>query len=298
MHMTDSLTRRQVVIGGVVLFLGGCAESSRQAPDNGNGYTKASGPRIPPYDLGGTSSPSTGAWYEVQAGDSMEGISTRSGVAVDTILSANDLASARVTIGQRLWLPGASGIGAPAAPIAEPHPGETEPVPAEAPNGGYRLMPRAAWAVAAVRGNNVAMDGVSRITIHHTGEEPGLEGVPEVERLRRIEHYHQFGRHWSAIGYHYLVGRTGMVYEGRPVRYQGAHVRSNNEHNLGISVIGDFMRVMPAPAQLSALHAFLDDQRSRFHVGMHRVYGHRELGMSECPGDMLFSWLRRYRAAA
>jgi hypothetical protein len=33
------------------------------------------------------------------------------------------------------------------------------------------------------------------------------------------------------IGYHYTIDPTGRIWEGRPVQYQGAHVKMNNEHN-------------------------------------------------------------------
>lgn len=288
--MPDAWTRRQVVIGGVVFLLTGCAE--RSTSTSAAASARPRGPAIPPYDLGPAPQPA-GLWYQVQVGDSLVGISERSGVSLEAIVTANQLASGDLTVGQQLWLPGALAL-APTVPGSFPQ--EREPGQAPMHPGGYVLVRRSAWAVAPVRGNNVAMGSVTRITIHHTGEEPGLEGVPEIERLRRIEHYHQTSRHWAAIGYHYLVGRTGYVYEGRPVHYQGAHVSGQNEHNLGISVIGDFMTHLPEPAQLAALEHFLNDQRLRFQVGVHRVYGHRELGTSQCPGDRLYAWLRAYRA--
>ncbi len=290
--MTDALTRRQVLIGGAVLMLTGCVEptSTTRAPRQ-----TPAGPGIPPFDLGPAPAlEPAGLWYQVQPGDSLPAIAARSGVGLQAIIDANHLQGPELTNGQQLWLPGA-GAMAMAAP-AGPAPGVAEEPP-QVSSGGYVMVPRSAWAVAGVRGNNLPMNGVTRITIHHTGEEH-VDSVSELELLRRIEHFHQTSRNWSAIGYHYLVGRTGNVYEGRPVHYQGAHVKYQNEHNLGISVIGDFMHVMPAPAQLAALGHFLEDQRGRFHVGKHRVYGHRELGVSECPGDRLFSWVQRYRTLA
>jgi LysM repeat protein len=292
--MPEPLTRREVLIGGAVLLVAGCTSGHRNVARDDDGQTP------PPYDLGPTtrtSQASGGLWYDVAAGDTLSSISRRSGVEVDAIVASNQLSSAQLSPGQRLWLPGASGLGAD--PLARQL-GPQEPVEADAPagpvHGGYQLVRRAEWTSVGVRGNNVAMDGVSRITVHHTGEHPGLEGVPEVEVLRRVEHYHQVERGWCAIGYHYVVGKGGRVYEGRPVKYQGAHVSGANEHNLGISVVGDYMRRLPNPAQLAALDAFLTEQRMRFRVGKSRVYGHRELGQSQCPGDALFAWVKQYRA--
>ena len=301
--MTDALTRRQLLIGGAVLLASGCANrpsnsSSSSAAPSGEPTEREA---IPAYDLGSASYALTpgsgpGMWYEVVPGDSLSGVARMSNVPIEVIAQSNRLVSAHLVRGQRLWLPGATQIGAdPVASLDLPQ----RPLPdgddVDTPHGHYVLVHREQWAVSAVRGNNLPMNGVSRITIHHTGEHAGLEGVPEVEVLRRIEHYHQATKGWAAIGYHYLVGTGGRVYEGRPVQYQGAHVRSNNEHNLGISVIGDFMHQLPNPRQLATVDAFLTDQRLRYKISDHRVYGHRQLGSSECPGDALYGWLETYR---
>jgi LysM repeat protein len=291
--MRDPISRRQLLIGGAVLLVTGCTNKHREVARQQE--------TPPPYDLGGSSPAqpgSGGLWYSVAAGDTLSSISRRSGVEVEAIAQANSLQTSQLSPGQRLWLPGATGIGDdPLARQNQSEPQETEPdEPVVRGHGGYQLVHRADWTNVQVKGNNTAMDGVSRITVHHTGEHPGLEGVPEVEVLRRIEHYHQHERGWAAIGYHYIVGKGGRVYEGRPVRYQGAHVSGANEHNLGISVVGDYMAKLPNATQLGALDAFLTDSRLRFRVPKSRVYGHRELGQSQCPGDALFGWVRQYRA--
>jgi hypothetical protein len=83
------------------------------------------------------------------------------------------------------------------------------------------------------------------------------------------------------------------------VHYQGAHVSSENEHNLGISMVGDFQNRLPNAEQLAVLAKFLNDQRTRFRVGKSRVYGHRDLNKSICPGEALYTWLKKtyYKAA-
>lgn len=191
----------------------------------------------------------------------------------------------------------------PPQPVAGPitPPPDQPPLPpgpdvAPPPRGNYVLVPRSTWATRPVGANNYAMNGVSRITVHHTGEYAAWADIPDVEVVRRIDRYHREDRHWSAIGYHYLVGKDGRIYEGRPAQYQGAHTLTANEHNLGISVIGDFQNHLPTPAQLAALSRFLDDQRTRFHVGKGRLYGHRDLHQSVCPGNALYAWLKKYKA--
>jgi hypothetical protein len=63
-----------------------------------------------------------------------------------------------------------------------------------------------------------------------------------------------------------------------------------------VSVIGDFMHRLPNDRQLAALKAFLDDKRSMYGVSKGRIYGHRDLHASLCPGNALYGWVKRYRS--
>jgi N-acetylmuramoyl-L-alanine amidase len=143
------------------------------------------------------------------------------------------------------------------------------------------------------------MPAVSRITLHHTAELAGMATRTDAELVRGIQTFHQDGRGWADIGYHYVIGRDGNVYEGRELGVQGAHAGAgNNEENLGISLIGDFTASPPDARQLETTRLFLIAQQERYGVPMAEVYGHREFKPTECPGSALFAWLEAYRAEA
>jgi N-acetylmuramoyl-L-alanine amidase len=48
---------------------------------------------------------------------------------------------------------------------------------------------------------------------------------------------------WPDIGYNFLVGEDGNVYEGRGWDAVGAHAVPYNSNSIGICVIGDFTGV-------------------------------------------------------
>ena len=50
---------------------------------------------------------------------------------------------------------------------------------------------------------------------------------------------------WDDIGYNFLVGEDGNVYEGRGWAHVGAHTKHYNKISLGASVIGDYMKKLP-----------------------------------------------------
>jgi N-acetylmuramoyl-L-alanine amidase len=45
---------------------------------------------------------------------------------------------------------------------------------------------------------------------------------------------------WNDIGYNFLVGEDGNVYEGQGWNYVGAHAPAYNLRSIGICIIGDF----------------------------------------------------------
>lgn len=282
-----SYTRRGLLIAGASLALAACSRRGSAPPSIGAAPPPAAAPAAP-----------RGFWYTVENGDTLSAIGRKAKTDVASIVKANKLKSSLIKPGQKLWLPGVSSVGAdPLAGLARRT--ETKAPVAAQPktyNGGYTIIRRHQWTKAKIKANHRAMNGVKRITIHHTGEYAGTANLSDREIIRRIDRYHREGRKWAAIGYHYLIAPDGRVYEGRPERIQGAHTSNNNSHNLGISMMGDFHRKTPNARHLSVLKKFLDDTRRRLRVPRNRIYGHRDLSPSICPGDKLYTWLKKYRA--
>lgn len=129
---------------------------------------------------------------------------------------------------------------------------------------------------------------VRRLTVHHDGMPPvDLRTSKDVAaRIDLIRRAHQ-GRGWGDIGYHYIVDPMGNVWEGRPLRWQGAHVAGNNQGNLGVMVLGNFQQQRPTNAQLDALDRFIAAQLSARRLRVSNVYTHQEFAPTECPGRSL-----------
>ena len=239
-----------------------------------------------------------GVYYRVARGDTLHSIAVRSGCPVETIRSANGLRGDAIRPGKHLWLPGGKPVNCNCRPtpsgaiVCEPKP---EPF---RPQGGYRIVARNDWGARPLRSNHDPMNGVQRITLHHTDEVPGLTARGDRDVVAAIQHYLQDTMGGADIGYHYLIGRDGLVYEGRSATAQGAHSGgANNIQNLGIAMIGNFSGRLPNRAQMNALERFLSDQRSQNRVAGAQVFGHRDLGPTECPGTTLYGWLDTYRRA-
>lgn len=151
------------------------------------------------------------------------------------------------------------------------------------------IIPRSSWAKGGLResGAKHAMNGVRRITIHHTAmDSTDLRSRGDVasmlERIRQ-EHLRRDSR-FIDIGYHYIIDPSGNIWAGRSTHLQGAHVKDQNEHNLGICVMGNFEIQKPTRNQLGTLNGFVAEQMRRYNVHSTMLFTHRELGTSACPG--------------
>ncbi len=130
------------------------------------------------------------------------------------------------------------------------------------------------------------------ITVHHDGMKPFLsDGEYETKaRLESIRNGHlQRDEGWGDIGYHFCVDRAGRVWEGRSLRYQGAHVKWCNENNVGVLCIGNFEEQQPSAAQLAGLEKTLMAIRGYYRIPVARVRTHREwpTARTQCPGASL-----------
>ena len=108
------------------------------------------------------------------------------------------------------------------------------------------------------------------------------------ERIETIRNGHR-GKGWGDIGYHFIVDRSGRVWEGRDIRWQGAHVKNCNEGNIGVMCLGNFCEQRPSDAQLDALNRVIVQLRGYYRIGPAAVYTHREWpgAATVCPGDNL-----------
>lgn len=199
-------------------------------------------------------------------------------------------------------------------------------VPAEAADGAPllgRFFSRREWGAneSMRRGAPAYASRVSAVVVHHTVQSNSYS-ASDVPRLIRADYaYHVQSRGWSDLGYNMLVDRFGRVWEGRYGGLRratiGAHAQGFNTGTLGVAVLGDMTKTTPSPAALDALArvtayaartwGFDPTQRvtltsggsPRYEAGrrvtVRRVFGHRDTGLTSCPGASLYARLGSIR---
>jgi N-acetyl-anhydromuramyl-L-alanine amidase AmpD len=153
------------------------------------------------------------------------------------------------------------------------------------------VVARGRWCSQGIAHLDIdAMNGIQRITVHHEGFQPVYfrDERSTAQRINAVRNAH-LARGWADIGYHFIIDREGRIWEGRDLRYQGAHASDQNEHNIGVMLLGNFDRQAPTQAQTSSLQLTLNSLMRSHHVRKNRVFTHQELPRqaTSCPGRSL-----------
>ncbi len=138
-----------------------------------------------------------------------------------------------------------------------------------------------------------------RLTQHHTAGRWTDSLESSAKELAVIQDFHQNGRGWNDIGYHFLIDGAGRIFQGRPVDAVGAHVRDHNAGNIGVSLLGSYHPPRSdalSPAQRESLAALGSWLREAYGVEPRTYLGHRDYNHStECPGEGVYSQLDSIR---
>lgn len=195
-------------------------------------------------------------------------------------------------------------------------------------DGFAGIQPRAAWDPnneCAPRGTP-AIGSVQGVVVHHTvgTNDYAPAQVPAI--LLGICKFHRNGNGWNDIGYNVLVDRFGGAWEGRAggltQAVVGAQAQGFNAVTSGISMLGNFQTAAPSSEQIATVGRVAawrlavagvprtgtveltsaGGSLSRYGSGkvatLPRVMGHRDVGQTECPGDLAYPLIDRVRSIA
>jgi N-acetylmuramoyl-L-alanine amidase len=85
------------------------------------------------------------------------------------------------------------------------------------------------------------------------------------------------------------------VYEGRAWARIGAHTLGWNDVAIAFSFMGDFSRKLPTTEALRALQDMIQyGIRLGKITSDYKLYGHRDVGDTECPGDVLYEHIKTW----
>jgi len=138
---------------------------------------------------------------------------------------------------------------------------------------------------------------IDKLTLHHAACCSANNLEEGKSQVLWIQDFHQNGRGWNDIGYHFLVDRAGNIYQGRPETVIGAHVGGANTGNIGVCLLGCYH-----PPETNCFEFMSDESKDaivRLFGWLSDAYeqnpsillGHRDyFGTTACPGDNV--WYR------
>jgi hypothetical protein len=113
--------------------------------------------------------------------------------------------------------------------------------------------------------------------------------------MRKMQMYHIESFGWADIGYNFVVGGDGGVYEGRGWDKIGAHAKGYNKVSIGLNFIGTFIDVMPTAQQMRAAKLLFEEGVRLGKVQPnYRLIAHRQVSSTESPGLKLFKELQTW----
>ena len=136
-----------------------------------------------------------------------------------------------------------------------------------------------------------------RFAQHHTAGRRVSTLTQGIAEQQFIQDFHQNGRGWQDIGYHFTVDDSGRIYAGVPPQFRGTHTGGNNTGNIGIAYFGNYQisGQVPTQAALNALPKIWSYLAFEFGVNPDSLFGHRDYKATDCPGDNFYPRLTEMR---
>ncbi|XP_010945144.1 peptidoglycan recognition protein 1 [Camelus bactrianus] len=163
------------------------------------------------------------------------------------------------------------------------------------------IVPRREWRALASECRERLTRPVRYVVVSHTAGSHCDTPASCAQQAQNVQSYHVRNLGWCDVGYNFLIGEDGLVYEGRGWNIKGAHAGPTwNPISIGISFMGNYMNRVPPPRALRAAQNLLacgvalGALRSNY-----EVKGHRDVQPTLSPGDRLYEIIQtwsHYRA--
>jgi hypothetical protein len=160
---------------------------------------------------------------------------------------------------------------------------------AENESGFYSLLNEEGWR--EYEGD--LRDTYTTVVVHHSV----IVESDDEATMREIQDLHMDDRGWADIAYHFGVGTTGAVFEGRALDVRGTHVEGANTGSVGVVFFGNFEETVPTAEQLEAGQRLIDWLALR--LELNHLAGHKDFNdFTDCPGRNLSYYLEALAESA
>lgn len=176
------------------------------------------------------------------------------------------------------------------------------------------LVPQSVWRAGLPAPSYQRVEtNVRHVIVHHSAG--SNTNTDYANTVRNIYLFHTQDRGWSDIGYNFLIGQDGSIFQGRSFGdssldsddIRGAHFCGSNSGTMGICMMGNFNTAVPSDTSVTSLTRLIswklqkeslqpfEDYAHPANSSLSVIAGHRNGCATECPGDNLYVMLDRIR---
>ncbi|XP_050419503.1 peptidoglycan recognition protein 1 [Patella vulgata] len=162
--------------------------------------------------------------------------------------------------------------------------------------GCPRIISRSEWGARPANYVIGHLPGVPTYVFIHHGATAGCTSENSCkQKVREYQNYHMDGHKWPDIGYTFVIGEDGNVYEARGWDIIGAHTYNYNYNGLGFCIIGDFTSRLPNTAALNAVKQLINCGVKNGKISTSYILrGHRDVNPTACPGEKLEALIKTW----
>ncbi|XP_001603488.1 peptidoglycan-recognition protein SC2-like [Nasonia vitripennis] len=160
-----------------------------------------------------------------------------------------------------------------------------------------RIISRSQWGAqpATDKPRHLKVQPAPLAIISHTGTQSCYNEAKCILSVRVIQTFHIEAKGWVDVGYNFLIGGDGNVYEGRGWDMAGAHTHNYNNRSIGIAFVGDFSYKSPIKEQIATAVKLLELGVKNGKLAKdYKLIGQRQVAHTQSPGDKLYNVIRTW----
>ncbi|XP_065364125.1 peptidoglycan recognition protein-like [Calliphora vicina] len=163
-------------------------------------------------------------------------------------------------------------------------------------NSICRIIPRNCWfALEPLNEYDYIKEPIDIVIISHSATDSSISSTTNMEILRNIQTFHVDSQGWDDIGYNFLIGCDGNIYEGRGWGVVGVHTFGYNSRSIGICFIGSFSRSLPTEKALESCKNLLKRGTNEGHLTQnYKLLCHRQCISTVSPGRLLYEEISKW----
>jgi len=167
------------------------------------------------------------------------------------------------------------------------------------------ILPRSGWKAKPGVLDLMMPQTPREIIVHHTS----VKQQPKISLERKMRGLQGFSQRkgkvgkrtkpaWGDVPYHYYIGVSGRIAEGRDINYAGdTNTKYSTDGRVQVVLEGSFDKEKPNTKQLQALKRLTLWLAAEHKIGADKISGHNDHASTNCPGKHLKAHLPALRTA-